>query len=721
MPDTVSLIDPATGDAKAVPVDEVDYRLARGWSRETAEGRTQRLSSEVKEDVYGGAAGTVLAGAAGLARGFTGGLSDAGLAALGAGRDLAALREVNPITSTITEIGGTIAPTGIGGIAARAGTKIAGRGGGALAQIGRAATASAVEGAIVGAGQGVSELALSSDPLTLERAASVIGSNALFGGATGGAIGGAGKAVERGLVRAKAALDDVATRGLGTAGVSDDLAKMDAKGLRAAQKSEIEAIEAARVPQRAQVADELKAFRKELKEQKVWLAAKGVEDAEVKASAIGKRTLKADKALDNLLDDPKALAENPRAALSSLRKQEAALDDLVNKHGAKLRESFAADTSGARAKALDNAAVALEKNRSLQAKIADLSAKPASSRLDEIGGALENLSAPKPSGSVAGMAGDMLSGSIFGHVAGAFSGLPVIGPMIGAKAAGLASRLVGGKLGAASKEAAERGSKAIGAFLDVGRKIPASAPVLATKVLSNVVYAPSRQKPVKDAKPEKATLAKAYKARADEIRSQIEPAPDGTLQMRPSARAQAAEKLRPIALVNPLLADHMETVAARRLEFLASKLPKRPDVAGIQTGPDKWQPSDMEMRGFARYAAAVEDPHGVVERLASGSVTPEDAEAMRSVYPEMYADIQRQIIEALPTLRTTLPYQRRLAMSIFSGVPVDPVLDPRVLSVLQASFAAEEGTEGGVQAPRAQPAFGSVSKEPLTPAQERAT
>jgi hypothetical protein len=135
--------------------------------------------------------------------------------------------------------------------------------------------------------------------------------------------------------------------------------------------------------------------------------------------------------------------------------------------------------------------------------------------------------------------------------------------------------------------------------------------------------------------------------------------------------------------------------------------------------PKTWQPSDIEMRTWARRVAGVEDPHGIVERLASGEVTPEDAETMRAVYPEMYADIQHQIMSQLGELRAKLPFQRRLAMSIFSGVPVDPCLDPRVLAALQGTFAGEQGTEGGTQAPKAQPAFGSVSKPAPTPAQER--
>lgn len=127
----------------------------------------------------------------------------------------------------------------------------------------------------------------------------------------------------------------------------------------------------------------------------------------------------------------------------------------------------------------------------------------------------------------------------------------------------------------------------------------------------------------------------------------------------------------------------------------------------------------MEMRTFARYAAGVEDPGGIEERLAAGSVTPEDAEVMRAVYPERMAEITRQIVEKLPELQASLPYARRLALSVFSGVPVDAACHPRIMRVLQASFTEEPGSEGGLQAPMPQPAFGSVKNQDATASQQR--
>lgn len=718
MPGPVNMVD-IDGVTRQVAESDVQHWIDRGWRLETGADAAARTVDAANEEMFGGVGGTVRAVGAGVARGATLGLSDVAASALGGEdlrRQLEGIRKHNRIASFASEALGTLVPGGAGALAARAGARIAGTGGGALAQVARAGVRGTVEGGIIGAGQGVSELALSDDPLTAERIAAAIGSNVALGGVTGGVVGAAGKGLGLGLRRAKDKLDEIAARpqpGSDPTSVPvDDLASLDAKGLRAARKAELDRLEAARAPERAQVADEIRSFRRELKESKLWLATKGADDAEVRA--IGKRTLSSDRALDRLLDDPRALAENPKSALRQLRIQEAALDDLVTKHGDNLRAKFASDTSGTRMKALDFASIALEKNRALQARITELSAP--SSRLTAIDDALAGRLGPKPTG--VGV-GDVVGDAALGYAVGAAVGIPGIGAVIGA--ARTLAPLVR-KLTKHQAELAARGSKAIGTLLDVGAKVGQRAPALASKTLTSVRFGDGDRKkprPTTRKKAKEPTLAESYKARTSELRELTAPGPDGAPVMRIEARQTIADRIAPIRAVNALLADRIESTLARAIEFLSRMMPRKPGLPGMSIGPDNWQPSDMEMRTWARYVAAVDDPMGVVERLADGTVTPEDAQAMREVYPEMFAQIQAEIMMQLGELRATLPYERRLALSIFSGVPVDPVLDPRVLSRIQAAYAVEEGTDGGAQAPRAQPQFGSVSKPEPTAAQER--
>lgn len=708
MPDEklINIVHAETGKRYAVPEADVPDAVEQGFHVESSGEAVERVQRGVVEKELGGTGGAVAAGVLGGLRGATFGASDA---LLGGGEDIAALRELHPYASIGTELAGGLV-TGGGGIAARAGRVAADAS--SAAKVAAAARGFAAEGAVAGVGQGVSELALSNDPLTFERIASVIGTNATLGAGIGGVLGAGGKGLELGLRRAKGALDKIAAgRADPAAAIGDDLAKLDAKGLRAAEKAEQQAIETARVTQRSEIADEVRALRREMKDSKIWLATK---DDDVKAikevREVGKVALEADKAIDRMLRNPKALSQRPQRVLDGLQQQEHALERLVAQ-GDNLRPIYAKDASTARQAAFDYASTALEKNRALQAKIADVTATPTSARLDAIGAARDALNVPQAGPGMGGLLGDYA----VGHVLGAAAGVPFLGPAVAA------ARAVGGvikKIGGLNASQAARASQAVDTFLNVGKKVAPRVPVMATKVLGSVSYASQPKQQGQAATPGK--LPDLYRERVAEIRSHVIPGPDGKLEMRPQSRDDIAAKLAPIRAANPLLADHIETVHARGVVFLADKAPKKPEPFGMQLGgPDKWQPSDLEMRTWARYVAAVNDPYGVVERLAHGSVTPEDAETMKTVYPEMYADIQRQIIEKLPTLQKQLPYQKRLAMSVFSGIPVDPAMHPAVLAILQQSHGTEEGTEGGVQAPRAEPAFGSVTKPEPTSAQER--
>lgn len=434
---------------------------------------------------------------------------------------------------------------------------------------------------------------------------------------------------------------------------------------------------------------------------------------------LGKRLLKTDRALDRLLDNPKALADRPQRALDALQMQEAAYEDLIAKSD-QLRIKFAADTSGDRVAALDAIPAALERNRALQAKISELLRPPRTPRLDAIAEARDVLSQPAPPKSMVEQA---FGGTAFGAISAAARAVPVLGAIpgvasfIGAKGAELATRVVFGKLGETIGARAERLGSAVKGLLGVVKATSPYAPVVATKTLAALRYGTDERDK------QASTLPELYKARTDEIKRLTAYDETGTPRMKPAAREALGAKLRPIAAINPVMADRIETVKARGIEYLSGIIPRRPDVAGVPTGPDNWQPSDMAMRSWARSAAAVEDPYGVLERAIHGAVTPEDSAALRVVYPELLNAFATETTTKLPELRTALPYSRQLSLSILTGVPVTPAMDPKVMRVLQGQFPGEPGSAGGTQAPKTTPQFGSMratSESQPTPAQNRA-
>lgn len=445
---------------------------------------------------------------------------------------------------------------------------------------------------------------------------------------------------------------------------------------------------------------------------------------------IGKLTFEADKKLDRLLRNPKRLAAKPWLAEDALQQSEAALERL-QAVAPELKQRMAADlgSSGQREAALDQLDAFVERNRQLQAKVSALTPeslggkwKPSSAMLEAIDTAEDALkSTPKTS---------LLQEAATGFAMGAMAGVVPGGPLAAA-AAYVAPRvarrltdLVFGRIRRAAITSGARTERAVAAFTDVGRRGRPAALPTATAILGGAKLDPptppprGQRAPKPDTSKKVSPLANAYRARADELRQYVALAPDGMLRVSPAGRQAIARELAGVAAVAPLLADKLETLFARRLEFLAGKLPRRPDL-GMQIGPDNYIPSTMEMRSLARFWEAADNPSGVEDRLADGTISPEDAEAYRNLYPERLADLTRQVVERLPELRQTLPQQRQLALSILTGVPVHPALEPSILRILQEQHTMEEGTEGGTTAPQAQPQFGSVTAEQPTRAQQR--
>jgi hypothetical protein len=215
------------GKAIDVPDDQVQTALDQGYTPESPEQHAQRLTSEQRESDFGGVKGKVAAGTAALARGASLGLSDVAIDALSGGaNNLADLREVNPGVSLAGEIIGGLSPIGPAAAAARLGGSIAKTAEGAslATKLARGAAGYGVEGGLQGLGQGVSELALSDDPLTAERIASVLTSNTLLGGGIGAGAGTIGKLAESGILRAKGALNEIAAGSRIGSDVTGDLA-----------------------------------------------------------------------------------------------------------------------------------------------------------------------------------------------------------------------------------------------------------------------------------------------------------------------------------------------------------------------------------------------------------------------------------------------------------------------------------------------------------------
>lgn len=250
----------------------------------------------------------------------------------------------------------------------------------------------------------------------------------------------------------------------------------------------------------------------------------------------------------------------------------------------------------------------------------------------------------------------------------ALSDIPVIGPLLGAflkaKAVyGILKRKGGGVLrstegivASKSAETMNRINTAAREVLEKGARGMRKASVIAAPaaaILSTKLF------PGGEDDHKTKDLTKLYNARMDEL----------SRALAPGAIEHAIADRMPTS--NPELQDALAAQARRGLEFLSAKAPRPGRGPGMMSPDGTWKPSKAVLDVWAKYVAAVNNPAGVLEDLVNGHVSREGAEALRVVYPKLFAQAQRTLIEMMPTFQRTLPYPRRVAISITFGIPVD--------------------------------------------------
>ena len=147
----------------------------------------------------------------------------------------------------------------------------------------------------------------------------------------------------------------------------------------------------------------------------------------------------------------------------------------------------------------------------------------------------------------------------------------------------------------------------------------------------------------------------------------------------------------------PNVSTAFAATVTRGAQFLAEKAPVgMSPPPGILT-PQFEKPlySDAEMRTWTRYAAAVNDPSTILASMAKGSVSPEEVEVMKVVYPQLYASTQQKLVGSISGLKVQLLRPQRLQLSILFGIPADANMTQGMLAALQESARPMEAPKGG--------------------------
>ncbi len=173
----------------------------------------------------------------------------------------------------------------------------------------------------------------------------------------------------------------------------------------------------------------------------------------------------------------------------------------------------------------------------------------------------------------------------------------------------------------------------------------------------------------------KGSLGALYLARADEVNRAMVP---GAIEASVRARVKASDPGIMAALVE---------AQTRKLTFLDSKMPRAAEPAIPSQLRMPWVPSRAQISQWGRYVEAAENPVGVIEAAAKGGyVSVEAVETLRTVYPKLYEEAQKRILQRVQEHPEAVPYYRRVQLSVMFDMPMDGSQTPEGAAFLQQGY-----------------------------------
>lgn len=139
----------------------------------------------------------------------------------------------------------------------------------------------------------------------------------------------------------------------------------------------------------------------------------------------------------------------------------------------------------------------------------------------------------------------------------------------------------------------------------------------------------------------------------------------------------------------PTTAAAMQMSAARKLQFLASKIPPSPSL-GILGG--QASPPAIEIARFNALVDAVDAPLETLHRASRGLATPEEIEAVRATSPALFAAYSKALIRhvAENEPRLTLAQKRAVARVTGQEMLTESAVYAAVQVAMQQSQAAQQ-------------------------------
>lgn len=162
------------------------------------------------------------------------------------------------------------------------------------------------------------------------------------------------------------------------------------------------------------------------------------------------------------------------------------------------------------------------------------------------------------------------------------------------------------------------------------------------------------------------------------------------LATNPGALAAAVTPHGLVSQAAPGVAAATSATAARALQYLQGRIPRDPHPEVIPALKRDWKPSESDLLKWGRTVQAVNDPRSVLADLKRGTVSREQVDALRAVYPRLLQDLQQKTMEKLAAHDKPVTYAQRQGLATLMGSPTGGAGNPARAAVFQQAHAAAQ-------------------------------
>ncbi len=148
------------------------------------------------------------------------------------------------------------------------------------------------------------------------------------------------------------------------------------------------------------------------------------------------------------------------------------------------------------------------------------------------------------------------------------------------------------------------------------------------------------------------------------------------------------KQAQPLADAAPMVADAVTGKALEVYSYLAKVMPKNPGMP-LSLFNDPWKPADYEVQNFRKIVQVARAPLSILEDLKKGTVTIQQVDAVKALYPRLYESVLTQVQQTINEPDTKVTYDQQLKLGqLFPGVV--PSLNPSFVAAMQTPAAKPE-------------------------------